>query len=63
MVKSLPKPHAISRGKGGGGGITFHTLNLEQLELQIHNFVLSLDLLSVFSYNTHMPSFSLTLNV
>ena len=46
-VKILSKPHAR------GGGAAFHALNLEKIELQVHNFALSLDSLPLFLYYTH----------
>ena len=35
-------------------------LNLEKLEVKIHNCVLVQDILGLFCYNAHMPLFSKT---
>ena len=69
FLKKLNIFLSVKRGSYLGGSYSIpYALNLAEIELQIHNFTLSLDLLPLFSYTTHMPSFSreypeLSLNV
>ena len=51
----LLKPYQTHMPFRGGGYSIPNALNLKKIELQIHNFALSLDLLPLFSYTTQIP--------